>query len=324
MKKIFIIVLLLILVLLAGCTSTTPTSNKRAQTYQNNITFRKTIQLMNYDEQAVSNSDVTGEIIVKKYRGTSSRGVENNGYVIVGQKNFIAKTDLEGNLIFDEQINIKETKTIYVDKYNYIIYNKDNVFDINIKTNGYYDKKIESIQFSDKIFLVNQDNHDYYSKDFVENKKNDNIKNNIDLFLEKILIDGYISNSLLEIHSIELEVFKEKEYITLSLDNLITYNSIKLNKYDIGKKVYDEIIRKMLDNFKILLENDLTNGVSVKVFTYTKNFTDDKEEKEKLEYKFIMPKEDIIKYKNMDITGQELLNNSYILMSGERIELKLQ
>jgi hypothetical protein len=38
----------------------------------------------------------------------------------------------------------------------------------------------------------------------------------------------------------------------------------------------------------------------------------------------MMPESVVRKYKNKDITGQDLLNQSIILMDADRIELKLQ
>lgn len=319
MKKTTIIILFSILVLLVGCASMGTVNS-----YQNNVTFQKKIKLMNYDGKPISNTDVIVKIIVTKHFINAVSGDKESGFKKIGEKEINTQTDEEGNLFFNEFIDLEKTESVYIDSYNYWTYVEGNYFEIIINANGYYQKDIDKFESSNEIYLVNKDNHDFYSQDFLSNKYNGKIKADIDSFLGQILKDGFISNSLLEIHSIDLEMFKKQKYITLSLDNQITYNNLKLNKYDIGEKLYDEVIRKMLNNFLIILENEIVNGVSINVFAYTKNLANEYEEKEKIKYKFIMPKNYILKYKNLDITGQELLNNSYILMNDERIQLKLQ
>jgi len=60
------------------------------------------------------------------------------------------------------------------------------------------------------------------------------------------------------------------------------------------------------------------------VIGYTKDFTEEYSTAKPIEYRFMIPENVVRKYKNKDISGQQVLNASVILMDDERIELKLQ
>ncbi|MEQ1838436.1 MAG: hypothetical protein ABL858_08930, partial [Candidatus Nitrotoga sp.] len=60
------------------------------------------------------------------------------------------------------------------------------------------------------------------------------------------------------------------------------------------------------------------------IYGHMKSFADKAAVSEKIEYRFLIPQEIVKKYKDKDISGQQLLDASVILMNDERIELKLQ
>ncbi|MCK4794214.1 MAG: hypothetical protein KAV87_61370, partial [Desulfobacteraceae bacterium] len=103
------------------------------------------------------------------------------------------------------------------------------------------------------------------------------------------------------------------------------YNALRLNKYDIAKTLFDEVVRKALNPLNSHI-SDPTQfyGYDINIIGYTKSFTDEYSIPTSIEYRFIMPQATIRNYKDNDISGQDLLNESIILMDDERIELKLQ
>jgi hypothetical protein len=117
--------------------------------------------------------------------------------------------------------------------------------------------------------------------------------------------------------------FKGDKYIELNLKSTVVYNSLKSDKYDIGKNLFGELVVKILDSL-VMVEDDDISGVNLRVTGYTKSFADKDASNTTIKYDFIMKKEIIRKYKDKDITSQKLLDESVILMDNERTELRLQ
>ena len=64
-------------------------------------------------------------------------------------------------------------------------------------------------------------------------------------------------------------------------------------------------------------------GYDLTVFGHTKSFAD-KYATSQIVYRFLIPKKTVNKYKQKNISGQQVLDSSVILMDDERIDLKLQ
>jgi len=166
---------------------------------------------------------------------------------------------------------------------------------------------------------------DYLSKHFPSSSKYVYLRKNIIGFIDLIRTESKLNNSNLERYSIDISPFKNNDYLTFKFNNTLTYNSIRLDKYDIGKRVFDEIIRKILDPLNSLVGNsNAFYGYDLVVFGHTRNFTEDFTIDENIKYRFLISKSVAKSYKNNDISGQQLLDSSVILMNGERIELNLQ
>ncbi|SOZ17076.1 hypothetical protein CBM2609_A110010 [Cupriavidus taiwanensis] len=123
----------------------------------------------------------------------------------------------------------------------------------------------------------------------------------------------------------DITKFKAKKYLQLKINTTNTYNSLKLDKYAIAKRIFDDSLRKILNP----LNDDISNprafyGYDLVVYGYARDFSKEYSSPEKIEYRFMMPQESVRHYKNKDISGQQLLDASIILMNDERIDLKLQ
>lgn len=106
---------------------------------------------------------------------------------------------------------------------------------------------------------------------------------------------------------------------------MIVFNSLKLDKYDIGKKVFDEIIRKILSPLNDYIgDSELFYGYDLAVTGHTKSFAEETAVSEDIEYRFMIPESIVSKYKDKDISGQQVLDSSIILMDDERVEFRLQ
>ena len=105
----------------------------------------------------------------------------------------------------------------------------------------------------------------------------------------------------------------------------VGYNSLKLNKYDVGKRLFDEVVRKILTPLnKYVNVSDIFYGYNLIVIGQYKNFLHENDKAKIIEYQFMIPANIVKQYKNKDISGQQVLDGSVILMDDERIQLKLQ
>jgi hypothetical protein len=65
-------------------------------------------------------------------------------------------------------------------------------------------------------------------------------------------------------------------------------------------------------------------GFNIVCRTTAKSFVNKSHPGQAIEYQFLIPRESLIQYKSLDISGQQLINESVIIMDGDRIELILQ
>lgn len=166
---------------------------------------------------------------------------------------------------------------------------------------------------------------DYFSDEFLNSSVFSSMKDRVLGFIDILLLQSIIQDARLETRSIKTSVFKEKNYLSLALTSINVFNSLKISKYDIGKKLFDDIVRKILNplNDNLALVKELY-GYDLVINGYTKSIADEKASNTKIEYRFYIPKDIVAKYKNKDISGQQLLDNSIILMDDERVDFKLQ
>lgn len=166
---------------------------------------------------------------------------------------------------------------------------------------------------------------DYIAPSLFASKESHSINSNILKLIDELLKQCQQANVNLEAQSIDLRSFKGKAYLSFVFNSTTSYNSLRLNKYEIAKTLFDEVIRKTLnpltDRFAVTEE---FYGYDLTVIGHTKAFTDTYAPDQAVAYRFLMPKNFVNNYKQKDISGQQLLDSSVILMNDERIDLKLQ
>ena len=177
----------------------------------------------------------------------------------------------------------------------------------------------DSVQ-REKIVLVRPT--DYFDKGFVSDLE---LKGKVIRFIDLIILESRLTKSTLKLSSIDLVTFKGKKYLQFEFNNSNVFNSLKMNKYDIGKEIFDEVIRKILSPLNDYIGNsELFYGYDLAVTGHTKSFSEKDSVTEDIEYRFMIPESIVSKYKDKDISGQQVLDSSIILMDDERVEFRLQ
>jgi len=205
------------------------------------------------------------------------------------------------------------------------------LFDISIIKDGFYNFSKRQMKYglsdeqSDIIVDIKLTKpSDWFAVEFI-NSDNNKLNKTISSFIEILRMQSYIQSAELKLFSINKIEFKEQPYLKIGFEHQVIFNSLKLDKYAIGRIIFDDVIRKILSplNEYIYSPDDFW-GYDLTIDGKTKDFTKKTKLPTNLNYRFLIPAETVKSYKNLDITGQDVLDASYILMDGERIKLQLQ
>lgn len=166
---------------------------------------------------------------------------------------------------------------------------------------------------------------DYMADGFGKTSVDRELREKAIRFLTLIQLQSLLHEAEVPLKAFNKSEFKGKRYFQLKLNSTTQYNSLKLNKYDIGKQLFDESLRKVLSPLNDHISNPKAfYGYDMIINGFSKNFSEKNAVAEKIEYRFLMPQDAVKRYKDKDISGQQLLDASVILMNDERIDMKLQ
>lgn len=335
MKRVVFLVTVVLIFYYSGCATYTKTTT---ETYVEPSPIERTlvIKVIDIDSLAVENAKVRCVIEVDKEPVKIDSGL----------------TDSLG--IFRTSIIVKGTR-----EYTSISY-PSTEFKFEISKDGYYRKKGSKFNayyerkdstYTKSIILYKP--IDYFDKEFAGSLTDIELKERILQFIDLIVLQGLFQNASLDYRSIRLSSFKGRSYIRFEFTHGNTYNSNRVNKYELGRILFDEVIRKILNPLNVIIGgSNLFYGYDIIVtgklldpakanidVPSTGDYLQDAmisalaklaeialiaKYTEKIEYRFLMPERIVRQYKNLDITGQQLLDSSIILMNNERIGLKLQ
>jgi len=184
-----------------------------------------------------------------------------------------------------------------------------------------YSKQAQVVQR--KSFLYKP--ADYLAESFLNTTSDRELRDKAIKFVSTIRLQSLLVDADLVVRGMDVSKFKAKKYLQLKINTTTSYNSLKLDKYGIAKRIFDDSLRKILNPLNEDISNPRTfYGYDLVVYGYTKDFSKEYALSDKIEYRFLMPQESVRQYKNKDISGQQLLDASVILMNDERIDLKLQ
>jgi hypothetical protein len=166
---------------------------------------------------------------------------------------------------------------------------------------------------------------DFLSAEFVQAKQYDSLRHKVLDFLSAIRLQGLLTQADLKLRGIKIQDFKGRSYLTIEFETDNVYNNLKLDRYAIGKQVFDENVRKILNPLNERISDPkLFFGYNIIMNTRSKSFADKYAVGDAMKYEFMMPQASVRAYKNKDISGQKLIDESICLLNDERIDLKFQ
>lgn len=300
--------ILAVLLFIAGCA---PVQRSMVQEQKPTVQHQYELSVIDVDGSPLEGVKIEytlkdRDIVVESSEYTTA----SDGFL---RKDLSATTDPRYTYLktYKSEFEFKATKNGY--------YPKSGKLSSNYGEKYSYGKPVEK----DKITLIRP--IDYFNKNFSSTISDANLKTRVLSFIDLIILQSLVAESVLETRSVNLVSFKEKNYLQFKFTNVNVYNSLKLNKYDIGKRLFDEVIRKVLSPLNEYIGNsNLFYGYDLTVVGHTKSFAEKYATAKPIEYRFMIPESVVRKYKNKDISGQQVLDASVILMDDERVELKLQ
>jgi len=121
-----------------------------------------------------------------------------------------------------------------------------------------------------------------------------------------------------------ISTFRNKKYAAVKLDHTSVHNSLKLSNDQIGIKMFDEVVRKILNVVAPAVSTLPMDGYYFMIQTAAGDPSKKYADKKILAYRFYLPKQAVRQYNDKVLTGQQLIDASVVLLNNERIDLKLQ
>jgi len=231
---------------------------------------------------------------------------------------------LEMNVGVELQVNESNYQESFSVNKDFSIHGGSQPDDIEYNVHSFLQSMVVSIDEFVSLKLMFEDPIGYLNQDFVSSSEGVGLKSKVLDFIDVLLVESLLLKTSLERNSINLTEFKNENYLTIKFSKDVIYNTRQSDKYEVAKIQFDELLRKILSP----LNNNISDptlfyGYDIVVTTYIQDFLNKDETLKKMEYRFLIPQEIVKKYKDKDITGQELIDSSIVLMNDERIKLEL-
>lgn len=320
MYKLFLI--LIISCFVSACIPRSNYNQRAAITYSvENTKHDYELHITDVDNKPLSNATVVykinskGSLVKSNSLRTNEIGIISDSADVtqITHANYDTIINFDSELIYE----------IYLDGYNKVSGKAHSDYGSRIRNSNSLATNNNPVAIHVKLTRI--DLSEYFNPDFFNNVNDIRLKQKIIAFIDLIRVHGMLADAYLQYRSVNITDFKNKKYIGFKFDNSIVYNSLKFNKYDIAKNIYDDVIRKILTP----LNNNISDpkrfyGYDITVIGHTRSFADDNAQSKPLEYRFYIPESAVRSYKDKDLSGQQLIDKSIILLDDERIDLKLQ
>jgi hypothetical protein len=260
-----------------------------------------------------------------------AHSVEINDDVVRNFKNRFQVVSLKGASIANAKVSLKEGEC-FTDEKGFcdlvvkasvrepvkVTVSKEGVFTgSHVIQNNFRDRDSITARYLE-VDLVN----DYLCEKFRASEQQSSYQTAY--FVSSVITRSKIQKTAISPEGICLSDFKQKRYLSISLDYNFIFNEINMTNYSIASKLFDDVIRKLLNELTEYKSNGDIHGFDIQIKTSKVNFVDKTKDASNLLYRFYIPRQSVQVYKDKDITGQQLIDQSIILLNDDRIDLRLQ
>lgn len=133
---------------------------------------------------------------------------------------------------------------------------------------------------------------------------------------------GLIRQALYSTDAYSHETFKEKDYLAVSFKDGFVYNTIQVNQAERASRLTQTAITKLKDIQKRVGKLDGFHGIKLVTDIQSRDFLKEKYSKPHIEkYEIYVTYEILQKFLEAEITNQELIDGSIILVDGGRVKV---
>ena len=93
---------------------------------------------------------------------------------------------------------------------------------------------------------------DYIEDSLARSAADAELRGRVLAFLDVIRVQGLLNEAEVMLKGIGVSDFKGKKYLRVKVNSTTTYNSLKLNKYDVGKRLFDDTVRNPIAHLRAL------------------------------------------------------------------------
>jgi hypothetical protein len=133
---------------------------------------------------------------------------------------------------------------------------------------------------------------------------------------------GELPKGINEVSS-QTEIFKEKKYLVSSYLDKRAYNSNRVNQAERIARTVQEYFPVIKKKGELLLSLKEIDGIKLEVKIAFRDFVDKSSRTQFDELKFYVPKDVLKLFIDADITDQELIDKSIILLNDNRVRVNL-
>jgi len=310
MKKL---ILVMLVGFMAGCAGVPKIHDSEFETVTRiTVTHIYEIKVTDINNKPVPNAEI-------KYK----LGTIRNSYVPASEKALTNQDGLFTKSIsetIDQQDTFSSTSSM------------TSIFTYDISADGYSNVFARNAQIlrsrsseNKEILVTMHSSRAYFDSNYINLDTDVIDKSKINNFIELIAGKGMLAEANLVDGSVKITEFKGKKYLSFKFSSTKVHNSLTLDRYRVAKNAFEDVIRTVL---KLLIDFDNIFkpqfGYNFNFIGYKKDFSITLDTATPIMYSFYIPQNAVTAYKNHDITGQQLLDKSIILMDGDKIELKLQ
>ncbi len=164
--------------------------------------------------------------------------------------------------------------------------------------------------FSEVTFLGGVE--EFVKSEYYQNLYNPNLDREMGELPKKI---NEVSN--------QTEIFKEKKYLVSSYLDKRAYNSNRVNQAERTARTVQEYFPVIKKKEELLLSLKEIDGIKLEVKIAFRDFVDKSSRTQFDELKFYVPKDLLKLFMDADITDQELIDKSIILLNDNRVRVNL-
>ena len=128
------------------------------------------------------------------------------------------------------------------------------------------------------------------------------------------------------LNDICVDEYKSNKYFSISLNSQLIFNELILSDYDIAKKYYINYVISYIRSSSYIKTKDRNLfGSYIFIKTKIKNFFEKKDEVGKeISLSYYLPETSINKFLAQEISRQQLIDESVVLINQDRVDIKLQ